>query len=66
MYGGFSEQYLSATYDEFVKEQQNLQRDMKTDASKDKSKELTLVNSVVMNLLKLINLKKQIRENLNK
>ena len=60
---------LERIYDDFSREQGMLMADLKTkqeeDKEKDIMKELTLINSLMMNTLRLINLRKNIRMKLN-
>ena len=60
---------LEQIYDDFSREQGMLMADLKTkqeeDKEKDIMKELTLINSLMMNTLRLINLRKKIRMKLN-
>ena len=60
---------LERIYDDFSREQGMLMTDLKTkqeeDKEKDIMKELTLINSLMMNTLRLINLRKKIRMKLN-
>ena len=60
---------LERIYDDFSREQGLLMTDLKTkqeeDKEKDIMKELTLINSLMMNTLRLINLRKKIRMKLN-
>tara|TARA_A100001035_G_scaffold123562_1_gene97170 strand:- start:421 stop:636 length:216 start_codon:yes stop_codon:yes gene_type:complete len=60
---------LERIYDDFSREQGMLMADLKTkqeeDKEKDIMKELTLINSLMMNTLRLINLRKKIRMKLN-
>ena len=60
---------LERIYDDFRREQGMLMADLKTkqeeDKEKDIMKELTLINSLMMNTLRLINLRKKIRMKLN-
>ena len=60
---------LERIYDDFSREQGMLMADLKTkqeeDKEKDIMKELTLIDSLMMNTLRLINLRKKIRIKLN-
>ena len=70
MYGvRIDDNQLERIYDDFSREQGMLMADLKTkqeeDKEKDVMKELTLINSLMMNTLRLINLRKKIRMKLN-
>ena len=70
MYGSrLDDNQLERIYDDFSREQGMLMTDLKTkqdeDKEKDIMKELTLINSLMMNTLRLINLRKKIRMKLN-
>ena len=70
MYGSrIDDNQLERIYDDFSREQGMLMADLKTkqeeDKEKDVMKELTLINSLMMNTLRLINLRKKIRMKLN-
>ena len=70
MYGSrLDDNQLERIYDDFSREQGMLMADLKTkqeeDKEKDIMKELTLINSLMMNTLRLINLRKKIRMKLN-
>ena len=70
MYGTrIDDNQLERIYDDFSREQGMLMTDLKTkqeeDKEKDIMKELTLINSIMMNTLRLINLRKKIRMKLN-
>ena len=70
MYGvRIDDNQLERIYDDFSREQGMLMADLKTkqeeDKEKDIMKELTLINSLMMNTLRLINLRKKIRMKLN-
>jgi len=64
-YASFSnditEQYLNKVYDDLQKEQMRMMNDMKTGTDDDKSKSITkqisLINSINMSILRLRNLK---------
>jgi hypothetical protein len=64
-----TEQYLDKLYDDLSKEQQSLLTDIKTGTSdskeKDLQKQFTLLNTLMMNTLRLRNLKKKIKQNLD-
>lgn len=64
-----TDQYLDKIYDDFQKEQQSLIRDIKTGCDNIKETELqkqfTLLNNLMMNILRLRNLRKKIRERIN-
>ena len=70
MYGTrIDDNQLERIYDDFSREQGMLMTDLKTkqeeDKEKDIMKELTLINSIMMNTLRLINLRKKIHMKLN-
>lgn len=56
-----TEQYLNKIYDDLQKEQMRMMNDMKTGTDDDKSKSITkqisLINSINMSILRLRNLK---------
>ena len=58
-----TEQYLDKLYDDLSKEQQSLLTDIKTGTSdskeKDLQKQFSLLNTLMMNTLRLRNLKKK-------
>jgi len=64
-----TEQYLDKLYDDLSKEQQSLLTDIKTGTSESKEKDLqkqfTLLNTLMMNCLRLRNLKKKIKQSLD-
>jgi len=64
-----TDQYLDKIYDDFQKEQQSLIRDIKSGCDNIKETELqkqfTLLNNLMMNILRLRNLRKKIRERIN-
>jgi hypothetical protein len=65
-----TEQYLDRLYDDLQKEQQSLLTDIKTGVDdqkeKDLQKQFTLLNTLMMNVLRLRNLKKKIKQSLDK
>jgi hypothetical protein len=65
-----TEQYLDRLYDDLQKEQQSLLTDIKTGVEEQKEKDLqkqfTLLNTLMMNTLRLRNLKKKIKQSLDK
>ena len=71
MFGGarMDETQLNRIYEDFSKEQTTLMAELKMkheeDKEKDVMKELTLINSLMMNTLRLINLKRKIHMKLN-
>ena len=71
MFGGarMDETQLNRIYDDFSKEQASLMSELKMkheeDKEKDIMKELTLINGLMMNTLRLINLKRKIHMKLN-
>jgi hypothetical protein len=64
-----SEQYLDKLYDDLSREQQSLLTDIKTGTSdskeKDLQKQFSLLNTLMMNTLRLRNLKKKIKQALD-
>jgi hypothetical protein len=64
-YMDITEQYLDKVYDDFHKEQMSLLHDIKTGCDtvkeKDNQKQFTLLNNLMINLLRLRNLRKQIK-----
>jgi hypothetical protein len=64
-----TEQYLDTLYDNLSREQQSLLTDIKTGTSDNKEKDLqkqfTLLNTLMMNTLRLRNLKKKIKQSLD-
>ena len=73
MFNDMNEQYLEKLYDDLSKEQMRLLNDMKNckgqveDVSKEKDiqKQLTLYNTLMINTLRLRNLKRQIGLKMN-
>lgn len=64
-----NEQFLNRCYDDFQKEQMKLMNDFKNDAmveDKDIQKQITLLNTITINILRFRNLKKQIQEKKNR
>jgi len=64
-----NEQYLNRCYDDFQKEQMKLMNDFKNDAlveDKDIQKQITLLNTITINILRFRNLIKQIKEKKNR
>jgi hypothetical protein len=64
-----TEQYLDKLYDDLSREQQSLLTDIKSGTSESKEKDLqkqfTLLNTLMMNTLRLRNLKKKIKQSLD-
>jgi len=64
-----TEQYLDNLYDTLQKEQQSLLQDIKSgcDSEKEKynQKQFTLLNTIMINVLRLRNLRKQIKMKLD-
>lgn len=58
-----TEQFLNKTYDDFSKEQQRILNDIKSGCDDDKinynEKQFNIINSLLLNILKLRNLKKK-------
>jgi hypothetical protein len=69
--GDFTEQYLTKLYDDCVKEHQRLMTDMKNLSEESMTKEadiqkqITIVNNLMTNTLKLRNVKKKIQMKLS-
>jgi len=64
-----NEQYLNRCYDDFQREQMKLMNDFKNDAGiedKDIQKQITLLNTITINILRFRNLIKQIKEKKNR
>ena len=63
-------QYLDRLYDDFSKEQMRLLGDLKTDVSTDGAKDvavqkqLSLINTLVVSVLRLRNLKKKLSQSI--
>lgn len=70
LHGDLNDQYLNKIYDDFMKEQQRLQSELKglsyEDISKEKDiqKQLSLVSRVIMNIVSLKHLKMKINQKL--
>ena len=63
-----TEQYLDKVYDDFHKEQMSLLQDIKTGCGikeKDNQKQFTLLNNLMINVLRLRNLRKQIKSRID-
>lgn len=71
MNGDFTDQYLVKLYDDCVKEHQRLMTDMKNLSEESMTKEtdiqkqITIVNNLMTNTLKLRNVKKKIQMKLS-
>ena len=50
-----TEQYLNRIYDDFHQEQLQMMTKMKTDEKTDKTKQLSLMNTIMINVLRLRN-----------
>ena len=64
-----NEQYLNRSYDDFQKEQMKLLNDFKNDTQaedKDIQKQITLLNTITINILRFRNLRKTIQEKKNR
>jgi hypothetical protein len=64
-----NEVYLNRSYDEYQKEQMKLMNDFKNDAmveDKDIQKQITLLNTITINILRFRNLRKTIQEKKNR
>jgi len=64
-----TDQYLDKVYDDFQKEQQKLIQDIKSgcDGVKEaeNQKQFTMLNTIMMNVLRLRNLRKKIKQRLD-
>jgi hypothetical protein len=64
-----TEQYLDKCYDDFQKEQYKLLQDIKSGCNDSKEvynqKQFTLINNLMLNILRLRNLKKKIKQKLD-
>lgn len=63
-----NEQYLNRVYEEFQREQMRLMTEFKNDAGKDDKdiqKQITMLNSLTMSVLRFRNLKKAILDKKN-
>lgn len=71
MNGDFTDQYLTKFYDDCVKEHQRLLTDMKNlneesmTKEADIQKQVTIINNLMTNILKLRNVKKKIQMKLS-
>lgn len=64
-----NEQYFNRSYDEYQKEQMKLMNDLKNDTQmedKDIQKQLTLLNTITISILRFRNLRKIIQEKKNR
>jgi hypothetical protein len=64
-----NEQYLNRSYDEYQKEQMKLMNDFKNDTQvedKDIQKQITLLNTITINILRFRNIRKLIQEKKNR
>lgn len=69
MNNDLNEQYLNRSYDEYQKEQMKLMNEFKNETQecdKDIQKQLTLLNTITMNILRFRNLRKTIQEKKNR
>jgi ribosomal protein L29 len=65
-----TEQYLNKVYEDLSKEQMKLMTDMKSGGNelqkeRDITKQITLINTLTLGVMKLRNLRKQIAEKIN-
>ena len=64
-----TEQYLDKIYDDFHKEQMSLLQDIKTGCEqikeKDNQKQFTILNNLMINVLRLRNIRKQIKNRID-
>ena len=65
-----TEQYLNKIYEDLSKEQMKLMTDMKSGGNelqkeRDITKQITLINTLTLGVMKLRNLRKQIAEKIN-
>jgi hypothetical protein len=69
MNSDITEQFLDKLYDDLSKEQSRILNDIKTDRSdtkeKDQYQQLNVINSLMINSLKLRNLKKKIKNKID-
>ena len=69
MNSDITEQYLNKLYEDLHKEQMKLMSDIRngTDLQKDKEnqKQFSLINTLMINTLRLRNIRKQIQEKIN-
>ena len=69
MNSDITEQHLDKIYDDFQKEQQRLLQDIKTGCDmtkeRDNQKQFTLINTLMINTLRLRNLRKQIKNKID-
>lgn len=70
MYNNITEDYLNSLYDNLHREQMSIMNSIKSSNNevakdKDNQKQITLINTLMINTLRLRNLKKQIIEKNN-
>ena len=69
MNSDITEQFLDKLYDDLSKEQSRILNDIKTDRSntkeKDQYQQLNVINSLMINSLKLRNLKKKLKNKID-
>lgn len=70
MFNNITEEYLNALYDNLHREQMSIMNSIKSSNNelkqdKDNQKQITLINTLMINTLRLRNLKKQILEKNN-
>jgi hypothetical protein len=67
--GSITEQYLNKLYEDLQKEQMNLMNDMNSgvglEKEKDLTKQMTQLNSLLINVLRYRNLRKTIQQKIN-
>jgi hypothetical protein len=54
-----NEQYLDKIYDDFTREQQKIMNELKTNNDNSKIKEINIIHTIELNILKLKNLRKK-------
>jgi len=54
-----NEQYLDRIYDDFTREQQKIMNELKTNNDNSKIKEINIIHTIELNILKLKNLRKK-------
>jgi hypothetical protein len=68
-FSDITEQYLDKVYDDFHKEQMSLLQDIKTGCErvkeKDNQKQFTILNNLMINVLRLRNIRKQIKSRID-
>ena len=54
-----NDQYLDRVYDDFTREQQKIMNELKTNNDNSKIKEINIIHTIELNILKLKNLRKK-------